>query len=53
MPDEDADHYRASSDECRRRAETSHDESDKARWLKMAEEWLTLARQASNSSMKR
>jgi hypothetical protein len=45
--------YLQSADECRQRAETSKDEIDKARWLKMAEEWVELARQAAQSSIKR
>jgi hypothetical protein len=53
MPNDLAAQYRQSADECLQRAGTSKDEIDKARWLKMAEEWLTLARQAAQSSTKR
>jgi hypothetical protein len=53
MPNDLAAQYRESADECCQRAETSRDEIDKARWLKMAEDWLTLAEQARLSSIKR
>ena len=42
--------FHQSADECRQRAETSKDEIEKARWLKMAKEWVELARQSERSS---
>jgi hypothetical protein len=37
--------YRAKADDCRRQSERSIRMADKARWLIIAEEWLTLAQQ--------
>jgi hypothetical protein len=43
--------YRQSADECCEKAVASKDEIEKARWLKMAEEWVKLAQQAEPASL--
>jgi hypothetical protein len=41
-----ADQFRPNVDECREQAERSHNPLDKERWLKIAEHWLIMAREA-------
>lgn len=37
-----ADHYRASAEECRRKADAAAGAKDKAAWLDLAHSWLLL-----------
>jgi hypothetical protein len=45
--------FRKVADEFRRKADASISETDKARWLPMAEEWQALAKWAKQSPTKR
>jgi hypothetical protein len=46
MSDQDIARFRAQAEECRRQAEHSVREADKAAWLRMAGEWTQLAQDA-------
>ena len=43
MSDRRADQYRRSAEDCRLRAREAKHPEDKARWLKMSEDWQVLA----------
>jgi hypothetical protein len=45
--------FRRSADECRVQAEQSVNLSDKERWLKLAENWLIMARDAERDEATR
>jgi hypothetical protein len=42
--------YRKRADECRQKAEAATNQHDKEAWLKLADEWLMLAKNAEDPS---
>ena len=40
------DEFRRNADDCRKQAESSWNDHDKQRWLKIAEHWLQMAQAA-------
>jgi hypothetical protein len=50
MPDSDV--YRKHAEECRRQAELTNSEMEKATWLKMEKEWLRLAKSAEEHDLR-
>jgi hypothetical protein len=44
MTAEDAERYRRKAEECRANARTATDDVDRAAWLRLAEDWMELAR---------
>ena len=44
MTVEDAERYRRKAEECRANARTTTDDVDRAAWLRLAEDWMELAR---------
>jgi hypothetical protein len=48
MTTEDAERYRRKSEECRANARTATDDFDRAAWLRLAEDWMELARSAED-----
>jgi hypothetical protein len=44
-----SEEYHRNADECRRQSELSKHPGDREYWLKLAEEWLQMARQAEAS----
>jgi hypothetical protein len=47
-----ADEYRKNADDCREQAAKALSPLHKERWLKLAEEWLKLAKSAEESKSK-
>jgi len=48
MTTEKAERYRRKAEECRTNASTATDDVDKAAWLRLAEDWMELARSAEH-----
>jgi hypothetical protein len=51
MKTEDAERYRRKSEECRANARTATDDFDRAAWLRLAEDWMELARSAKTDGL--
>jgi len=50
MPEQRAAEYRRKAQECREEAARAFHEADRKTWLRMAEEWMTLARNVEETA---
>ena len=50
MPQSRAAEYRQKAQECREEATRAFNEADRQTWLKMAEEWMNLARSSEENA---
>jgi hypothetical protein len=50
MPEQRAAEYRRKAQECREEAARAFNEADRKTWLRMAEEWMTLARNVEETA---
>ena len=53
MPEQRAADYRKKADECRQEAARAFTEADRQTWLKMADEWMALARSSEDNAQQR
>jgi hypothetical protein len=51
MPESDADRFLNEGEECLRQAEMAIDLLDKKAWLRLAEDWMKLARAAKEQDI--
>jgi hypothetical protein len=50
MPEQRAAEYRKKAEECRQQAARAFNEADRQTWLRMADEWMALARSSEENA---